>query len=112
MNLLELIDTLQQLNQNLPIINAQCDGDSYRGNYYDFAIEPNLGEVFCTVKDMVDYLENDVLDKVYYGYKGGKYIMSGDVDIYLATYGETGEKIVGIAILKDGYKFLTEEEMW
>jgi len=71
--------------------------DSYRGYYCDLAFEPIKGK-----RPTSDILEQcrDAMGQVFTGYKGGKFMMGKLTPLWLAGYGDCGEKI--IAIRSDG----------
>lgn len=94
----ELIEKLKQSEKELPVVfsdgGAPGEGDSYRGYYSDFALERTEAS---TVEELQGYLEDEVLNKTFEGYKGGEYAMSEDAPLWVAPYGSCGPAIVGYA---------------
>ena len=83
--------------------NPHC----YRGDYYELAVEPAYN---VTREEMLACLRS-VLGKELTGYKGGYFLMHGDVDVYLASYSHTSSTLVTGWGAKCGESFvlLTEE---
>lgn len=104
MTLGKLIKVLQDLDPAtlLPL----GDLDSYRGYYSDLAFEPT------NTPRTSELILNDCLaamGKVFEGYKGGEYLMGESTPIWVANYGETGEKL--IEVTSDG-QIKTEEDTY
>lgn len=78
---------------------------SYRGYYCDLAFEPEEGkkpasEVVSTCRD--------AMGQVFTGYKGGDFVMGALTPLWLAPYGNCGERIM--AIREDGTIETAEDE--
>lgn len=102
-----LIDVLENCPNDAVFERGFTNPHSYRGFYCDLAVEPAEDQ---KVSDMLDCLY-EVLDTTLEGYKGGEYVMSGDVDVYLAMYSTTSTTLVtGWDMNYEGkYTLLTEE---
>lgn len=81
---------------------------SYRGYYDDIALKHSAEEQ--TVAELIDLLGNSCLYKEFCGYKGGDFFMDDNTPVWIADYGCTGLKIVGI--IEDGnvLRFETKED--
>ena len=78
--------------------------DSYRGYYIDLAFEPEQGVKKASVLLAAC---RAAMGKVFEGYKGGEFVMGELTPLWLAGYGECGQKILGIS--EDG-KILTADD--
>ena len=98
----DLIDRLEQLPQDMPILLGEAE--SYRGYYMDLAFVP-LGKP-RTVKEA---LKEALLahGKTFEGYKGGEFTMEGDTPVWYSHYGSCGPAIIGIT---DEGVILTQED--
>lgn len=85
----ELIKHLKNMHPQEPV-KKFVKPHSYRGYYNDLAIEP-VDNNF-TAGEFLTMLTNEALDKEFYGYKGGAYIMHKNVDVYIARWGSCGER--------------------
>lgn len=95
MTLGELIKGLSEADMNhVAHIGFSDSAHSYRGIYRDIAFEPARN---VRVTDMLAYARA-ALGKTYEGYKGGEYVMSEHVDVYLAHYGCCGEELGSILL--------------
>lgn len=65
-------------------------GDSYRGYYDCFAVEPADRET--TIGEMISVLE-DAIGQTFEGYKGGEFTMYEDTPVFYAHYGSGGPAI-------------------
>jgi len=75
------------------IIKGLGSLNSYRGFYCDLAFAPtNKGE---TISSLLERCKS-AMGEVFEGYKGGEYVMGSLTPIWLAGYGDTGDKIVAI----------------
>lgn len=97
MTLGKLIAELEKLPPETPVFGL---GKlmSYRGYYCDLAFSPT-GEQ-RSVKSLLDECR-EAMGKVFTGYKGGDYVMGETTPLWLAAYGECGERIMGLSE-KDG----------
>ena len=104
----ELIKILQKLPQDTVFESGFTNPHSYRGSYYELAVEP---KDFAKVSDMLKELQ-DVLNETLEGYKGGGFIMHEKVDVYMAFYGCTGQQTDSLILnlLTDEYKITFKEE--
>jgi len=98
----DLIDRLEQLPQDMPILLGEAE--SYRGYYMDLAFVP-LDEP-RTVKEALDEAE-DAHGKTFEGYKGGEFTMEGDTPVWYSHNGSCGPAIIGIT---DEGVILTQED--
>lgn len=108
--LIQLDSLMDNSDEQLFIVGVSREFCSYRGYYSELCVAPSVGREMsaCEFSNVLA----DQIGKTYEGYKGGEYMMTEDTELYLAKYGRTGEKIVGIE--KDGntLSFITEEEIW
>ena len=100
----DLIDRLEQLPQDMPILLGEAD--SYRGYYSDLAFAPLYDTEPRTVKEALDAAE-DAHGKTFEGYKGGEFTMEGDTPVWYSHYGSCGPAIIGIT---DEGVILTQED--
>ena len=100
----DLIDRLEELPQDMPILLG--DADSYRGYYSDLAFAPLYDTEPRTVKEALDAAE-DAHGKTFEGYKGGEFTMEGDTPVWYSHYGSCGPAIIGIT---DEGVILTQED--
>jgi len=95
MYLKELIEFLEERNPDIVCPLGFSNPDSYRGSYDQLAFAPTenvtVGEMLVDAKS--------ALGTMYYGYKGGEYVMDEYTECWLAKYGYTGESI-GEVLLK------------
>mgnify|MGYP006078505723 FL=1 len=100
----DLIDRLEQLPQDMPILLGEAD--SYRGYYSDLAFAPLYDTEPRTVKEA---LKEALLahGKTFEGYKGGEFTMEGDTPVWYSHYGSCGPAIIGIT---DEGVILTQED--
>ena len=100
----DLIDRLEQLPQDMPILLGEAD--SYRGYYSDLAFAPLYDTEPRTVKEA---LKEALLahGKTFGGYKGGEFTMEGDTPVWYSHYGNCGPAIIGIT---DEGVILTQED--
>jgi hypothetical protein len=101
-----LISALEELPQDKEIENI-CQPHSYRGYYEDLALEIHAGA--RTVKSLLDDLKKNCLDRSFYGWKGGEFLMNENTPMWIAKDGCCGVKIMGIE-RGDIFSFLTEGE--
>ena len=99
----KLIDRLKQLPPNSPV-QAITNAHSYRGYYCDLAFELT-GEMGVAKDSLAVALS--VLGEVFTGYKGGDYLMDESTPVWIANYGECGQKIM--AVRDDGTFELAED---
>lgn len=102
MTLGQLIDRLSQLNQDTELSLGKPH--SYRGYYSDLAFEPS--EARKVVDVLLDAEQS--LGKTFVSYKGGEFVMTESTPIWVAFYGECGERLM--AINDDGTILSKEEE--
>ncbi len=73
-------------------ITGASGAHSYRGYYSDLAFEPGNSAPAWEVLAVLKACDGHVFT----GYKGGDFPMDGDSPVWSATYGNCGERIVGI----------------
>jgi len=88
------------------LIQEIVDSNSYRGNYYDLALE--IGEGTQTVDNLLDFLEDTCLRKELLGYKGGLFYMTEDTPVWIAGYGDTGSMLISLGQVNGVIYFITE----
>lgn len=104
MTLGELIETLESMSSDI-IIQGIGDPHSYRGYYCDLAFRPKNHKVTSggLLKDC-----RSVMGRTLTGYKGGEFLMGESTPVWIAHYGELGEKIVGFDANES--VFITEDD--
>lgn len=108
MKLGELVKVLQKLPQETVFESGFTNPHSYRGSYYELAVEPAAN---IKVSDMLSELQ-DVLNETLEGYKGGDFVMHENIDVYVAFYGCTGRLTDSLILdlLTGEYNFTFKEE--
>jgi hypothetical protein len=92
MTLGKLIAALEAFPQDKQIVGFGSEY-SYRGYYSDLSFEPS--DEPQPVKRLLDQCKG-AMGQVYRGYKGGDYMMGANTPVWVADYGCTGKKIVGL----------------
>lgn len=87
----QLIDVLDGMAPDAPILELSADADSYRGYYQHVSIEPGQG---TTAKDLRDYLRTR-LGTHMEGWKGGDFTFKEDCYVFVAPQGSTGPSLAG-----------------
>ena len=100
----EMIDFLKTLPGD-----AEIEGlgklDSYRGYYSDLAFSPTKDK--RKVEELLEVCQS-VMGQVFTGYKGGDYVMGALTPLWVASYGNCGDKL--LAINPDGTLLLGEDD--
>jgi hypothetical protein len=86
----ELIDTLKTMPPDAKVANLTSP-HSYRGYYEDLAFEKEVG--IRLASELLSECES-CLHKTFIGYKGGEYGMNKETSVWIADWGETGERII------------------
>ncbi len=76
-------------------IKGLGDLDSYRGYYSDLAFEPIGSRASETASELRERCK-EAMGQVFEGYKGGDYVMGALTPLWIANYGNTGIKLMGI----------------
>lgn len=92
MTLGEMIKVLEAMPEGAEI-EGIGDLDSYRGYYSDLAFAPVSDKAAAT---KVLALCRAAMGKVFEGYKGGDYVMGALTPLWIANYGDCGNKIISI----------------
>lgn len=87
------------------LIDGIADPDSYRGYYEDLAFSSIEKKV--TVADALKMCR-DAMGQVFYGYKGGEYVMGALTPLWIAEYGCCGRKFM--ALTADGVIETAEDD--
>lgn len=95
MTLGDMIVMLEALPQDTEI-KGLGELNSYRGHYCDLAFEPSAESE--TAASLLTRCTG-AIGKVFYGYKGGEYMMGSLTPLWLANYGCCGDKIVAITLV-------------
>lgn len=101
MRLGDFIDALIAVaDQSLPLVLRRGGGGvhgfmSYRGYYEDLAVSPRTDPK--TVGDVLKQAR-DALGEIFEGYKGGDFPMHKGSILWVACYGDCGEKLVGVTL--------------
>lgn len=107
MTLGQLIEQLEKMNLESRIICSTDTSmvfttfDSYRGYYADLALgyiakdyyEENKDDEIHTVKDFLEEAKK-CLNKTFYGWKGGEFVMGADTPLWVANSGHTSHFII------------------
>lgn len=106
----QAISRLNLFNKTLRVVFdwsrlAPCNPDSYRGYYSDLALAEC--EKHITVHDFSEMLK-ECLDKSFYGYKGGDFIMDKDTPLWAAEYGSSGRAIMRLEKRDESVLILTK----
>lgn len=88
-----LIAVLEKMPDNAQVANLQNPG-SYRGYYVDLYFEQNPG-TRPAYELLVDC--KATLGKVFRGYRGGYYAMGKVTPLWIATYGDCGDRLLAIS---------------
>lgn len=89
MTLGKLIDVLESMDRNTPVNLGHPN--SYRGYYSDLALKP----CDATVQDLLNECRS-AMGRVFYGYKGGEFIMHQNTPVWVASWGSTGRKLIAV----------------
>lgn len=84
-----LIDVLESMDRNTPVNLG--DPHSYRGYYSDLGLTP----CDATVQDLLNDCRS-AMGRVFYGYKGGEFIMHQNTPVWVASWGSTGRKLMAV----------------
>ena len=105
MTLGKMIASLEAMPEGAEVANLR-DAHSYRGYYCDLAFECNEG-----TRPAVDLLAEckSAMGKVFWGYKGGDFVMGALTPVWLASYGCCGLKLIA---LYAGGEIETAEDDW
>ena len=94
MTLGKLISALESMPICAEVANLK-EPHSYRGYYSDLAFE--LGQGKRLASDLLSECKK-AMGEVFYGYKGGEYVMGSKTPVWIAEYGCTGLKLMDIHI--------------
>jgi len=92
MTLGRFIKELESLPKDKEIENI-CDPHSYRGYYSDLSFERKEGTQ--TVEELLNICKQ-CLGETFTGYKGGEFYMDEHTPLWIAEYGNCGDKIMNI----------------
>ncbi len=99
-----LIEALEKMPEDAPVANL-ISPQSYRGYYCDLAFEREKG-----MRRAIELLRDcrGSMGQVYCGYKGGDYLMGASTPVWVADYGNSGDKLM--AVNPDGTIETAEDE--
>ena len=111
----DVIETLQELKNDHKIkwvAGIKDCGDSYRGCYHNFAVEPtdDVTDRFL-IDEIIDFFKQ-VIGTSYTGYKGGEYTMQEETLVNVTYYSEVGPMLVGFRIEDDTAIAVTNYDYW
>ncbi len=106
MTLGELITALGKLESSRKI-SGMCSPDSYRGYYSDLAFAPH-GQ--STVGELLAVCRDKCMGRMFEGYKGGEFWMTGNTPIFIADYGYSGPRLMGLDVSRDVVTPITKAE--
>jgi len=86
-----LIADLEKLPQDARVTGLG-DMASYRGYYSDLAIDPSGDR---TVADLLAEAKS-CMGKVFEGYKGGDFTMGENTPLFVAEWGDCGDRLMGL----------------
>jgi len=89
MTLGKLIDVLESMDRTTPVNLG--DPHSYRGYYSDLAFQP----CEATVQDLLNDCRS-AMGRVFYGYKGGEFVMHQNTPVWIASWGRSGRKLMAV----------------
>lgn len=92
MTLGKLIAALEALPGNRLVLGFG-DPMSYRGYYEDLAFAPNADT--RTVADLLAHCRR-CMGHVFEGYKGGEFVMGANTALWIAEYGDSGPRLMGL----------------
>jgi hypothetical protein len=92
MTLGKLILTLELLDSDREI-SGIGEPDSYRGYYSDLAFKPTDKKV--TVEALFKLCQN-CMGREFTGYKGGEFLMGENTPLWIASYGDCGNRLMGL----------------
>ena len=81
---------------------------SYRGRHSDLAFLRERGTI--PIYGLIELLKDECLGQTFPGYKGGAFQMDENTPLWIADYGCSGVKIVGIAAKDCPISLMTQEE--
>ena len=92
MTLGKLISALEAMPSDAEVANLR-DAHSYRGYYSDLAFEKS-----DDTRPAADLLAEcrAAMDKVFEGYKGGDFAMTERTPVWVAHYGDCGQKLMAV----------------
>lgn len=97
MTLKDAIELLSRVEDKEQVLKQGFDNaHSYRGDYSCLAFEPRS---YVTVQVMLNSL-NGANGYTFTGYKGGKYVMKDDTQVFIAKNGETGLELTEESLAK------------
>lgn len=91
MTLGKMIAELSAMDPEQPVSGLHAP-HSYRGYYCDLAFEASATDQPAAV---LLACAKSCMGEVFKGYKGGDYAMSAMTPVWVANYGDTGEKLLG-----------------
>lgn len=87
-----LIEVLEAMPPDAHVIGL-CEPHSYRGYYTDLAFKQGTSGTTAAV---LAKQCRACMGKVFQGYKGGDFVMGALTPLFLANYGECGQRIVAM----------------
>ncbi len=91
MTLGKLIAVLEEMPPDVQV-QALCCPHSYRGYYEDLAFTRSLGS-WMSASTLLSMCK-EIMGAVLEGYKGGDFVMGALTPVWLACYGETGDRLL------------------
>lgn len=88
----KLIEALRAMPPSASVANL-THAHSYRGYYCDFALE--LGNGTRPAGELLSDCQA-AMGQVFQGYKGGDYMMGTLTPVWIASYGDTGKKLMAL----------------
>lgn len=102
----KLIETLKSLDPNR-FIQGIVEPHSYRGYYSDLSFEPT--EEKQTVENALK-IAKECLGEKFIGYKGGDFYMTKNTPLWIAHYGYTADRLMGLDTTGNVITLITEPE--
>lgn len=109
MTLGKLIGALEGLGGDR-LLTGFGDPHSYRGYYDDLSFAPTL--VRRTAGDLLNVVRSDCMGRTFTGYKGGEFMMGENTPVWIAEWGATGERLMGLDTESKVVRPITQPEEW
>jgi hypothetical protein len=93
MTLGALVELLEALDPER-MVTGFGQPNSYRGYYQDLAFEPSTEEM--AVGELLRVCREKCMGQCFQGYKGGDFWMTGNTPLWIASYGITGPRLMGL----------------
>lgn len=103
----KLIDLLKEIDGER-LIQGIIEPHSYRGYYIDLAFEPMEGKP-NSVEGALG-IAKSCMGEIFTGYKGGDFQMGRNTPLFIASYGNCGNRLMGLDTTDDVITLITAPE--